>query len=153
MQNPSGMSEEIRAIEISRECFSVGSTYTESVALQSFFSKCWVHPLKEKPHLLYVGCLVYGMSDSCRQRQWVSEPGEDTRVVRAWSVSHTGVFPSLNQKVSWVLAKEKPWSEAPRWKGAAGSATVSSITSFLTPQSKALCPLSHGFKKTDVELC
>lgn len=56
-----------------------------------------------------------------------------------------GLFPSPRQKVTWVVAEEKPWSEAARWKGAAGPATGPSITSFLTPQSKASCPLSQHF--------
>jgi len=141
------MSKEIKAIEISREVFSVGSTYTEGVALQSFLSECRVRPLKQKPCWLYVGCLVYGMSSSCRQRRWVAEllqPGEETRAVCAWSA---GLFPSPSQKMTQALAAEKMWSEAPRWKGAPGPATISSITTFLTPRSKASAHFLMFFEK------
>lgn len=151
MQNPPGMFKEIRAIEISRAGLSVGSTYTESVALQSFFSKRRVHPLKQKPRWLYVGCLLYGMSDSCRQRQWVSEllqPGEETRVVCAWSVSRTGASSQSEPENNLSSGHRKTvvWSsmmERCSW-------ACCCITSLLTPQSKASAHFLMIFKKTDV---
>lgn len=124
MQNPSGMSKEIKAIEISRESLSVGSTFTESIALQSSLSAPFIHWGRS-----LTGFMLAAWSAVCptprgkEQGQWASgllQTAEETGAVictGAFSQSKPESNPSTCCRNMW-------WSEAPRWKGAAGAAAV-----------------------------
>lgn len=106
MQNPSGMSKEIRAIEISRESLSVGSTFTESIALQSSLSAQFMHWSKS-----LAGFMLAAWSEVCqtprgKERGFLSSsrPQKELEqfVLGQWFV--LGLFPSPSQKATPALA-------------------------------------------------
>lgn len=127
MQNPSGMSKEIRAIEISRESLSVGSTFTESIALQSPLSAQFIHWSKS-----LAGFMLAAWSELCqtprgKDRGFLSssrlQKELEQFVPGQWFVQElfTQSKPKSNPS---TRCRDVWWSEAPGCKGAVGVAAV-----------------------------
>lgn len=144
------MCKEIRAIEISRESLSVGSTFTESIALQSSLSAQFIHWSKSLTGFVLAAWAVVCQTPRGKDRGFWAPP--DCR--RNWSslclVSdvYWGFFPVQARKPlqHWLQECVVVWSskvERCSW------GCHSAATTFPTQHRKAPCPISQDFQKSD----
>lgn len=144
------MSKEIRAIEISRESLSVGSTFTESIALQSSLSAQFTHWSKSLTGFMLAAWSVVCQTPRGRDRRLLSSSRLQKKLEQfvpgQWCL--LGLFPSPSQKAAPALAAGP--CGGLKLQGKRVQLGLLLCCHHIPHFHHASCPLSQDFKKSDV---